>query len=421
MAPLRALVPARVKAPLKRLRSAPERVRATRNQRRLRTRVAVTGRVSKLYESASWPLVTLFLMYGLQTHPAYGLTWRKRLSLARRLYRNTTRVQTGLSYRGHLAIAAKVFSMPPSVEGVMVEAGCWKGGTTINLSLIAQAVGRSLIVYDSFEGLPQPVEGDHWASAMAVGAYKGELEEVRANVERYGAIEVCEFRKGWFSDTMGDHVEPIVLAYVDVDFQASFHDCILGLWPHLVDRGYMFIDEYTRLDYCALFFSERYWRTYFDRPPPGVMGAGSGVGLGQVFPGPLRERKLLESSATVAWTRKDFYAEWDFEAPDDPPLPLAGGGIGGRTGRTGWTTTTESMQDHEHKLLGQLARDDEEVRNVIIQKVVEEALAEAERTGELAPEIRAGLEQALIDGEGDERIRELIIKAGVVPSTSAAT
>jgi O-methyltransferase len=348
------------------------------------------------------------------------LTWRTRLQLARRMRRNTVRVQTGLSYRGHLLIAAKVFSMPPSVEGVMVEAGCWKGGTTVNLSLIAQAVGRSLIVYDSFEGLPPPVEGDHWASAMAVGAYKGELEEVRANVERYGAIEVCEFRKGWFSDTMGDHTEPIVLTYVDVDFQASFHDCILGLWPHLVDRGYMFIDEYTRLDYCALFFSERYWRTYFDRPPPGVMGAGSGVGLGQVFPGPLRERRPLESTATVAWTRKDFYAEWDFEPADKPLTPLAGGGIGDRAGREGWTTTTESMKDHEHKRLGEMARDDVAIRDRIIHMVIEDALAEAERTGTLDPVIRAGLEQAIVDGAADPHIRELLLEAGVHAPSSGA-
>lgn len=414
MPQLRALVPARVKKPIRRVRALPKRARAARKRRVVRARVAVVSRVSKVYESASWLHVTVFLMYGLRVHPSYGLTWRKRLSLARRMRRNTWMVETGLSYRGHLAIAAKVFSIPPSEKGVIVEAGCWKGGTTVNLSLIAQAVGRSLIVYDSFEGLPPPVDGDHWASPMATGAFKGELEEVRENVERYGAIEVCEFRKGWFSDTMGDHTEPIVLAYVDVDFQSSFHDCILGLWPHLTDRGYMFIDEYTRLDYCALFFSERYWRTYFDRPPPGVMGAGSGVGIGQVFLGPLQERKALENSATVAWTRKDFYAEWDFQPADMPTVPLAGGGIGDRASRVGWTLSTESMQDHEHKLIGHLIETDETVRAMILEKVVEDALLEAERTGELPAEMREHLERALAsDGASNPKIREALVKAGV--------
>ena len=423
MARLRGLVPTRAKAPLKRFATLPGRARAKRNDRRAQLRFTITGWVGKIYESASWLHVTVFLMYGLRTHPSYGLTWRKRLSLARRMRRNTTRVQTGLSYRGHLAIAAKVFAIPPSVEGVIVEAGCWKGGTTVNLSLIAQTVGRSLVVYDSFEGLPPPVEGDHWASPIAVGAFKGELEEVRANVEKYGAIEVCEFRKGWFSDTMGDHTEPIVLAYVDVDFQASFHDCILGLWPHLVDRGYMFIDEYTRLDYCALFFSERYWRTYFDRPPPGVMGAGSGIGLGQIFPGPLREKQRLENSSTVAWTRKDFYAEWDFEPGEKPTEPMAGGGIGDRNSRTGWTLTTVSMQEHQHKFLTKLAEDDPEVRELlIIHKVIEDALAEAERTGELRPDVRDGLERELARRAENDGSREMLAEAGAQPpSNTAAT
>ena len=180
------------------------------------------------YEAASWFPLTLFMFYGAPIDPSYGLTWRRRFALARRMRRNTTKIQTGLSYRGHLAIAAKVFAVPRSVEGVIVEAGCWKGGTTTNLSLIAEVTGRTLVVYDSFEGLPPATKGDHWASEMGEGAFKGELEEVRANVTRYGAVGSCEFRKGWFADSLGSHTEPIVAAYVDVDYQSSFHECVLG-------------------------------------------------------------------------------------------------------------------------------------------------------------------------------------------------
>ncbi len=326
------------------------------------------------YEAASWFHLTLFIFYGAPIDPSYGLTWRKRFGLARRMRRNTTKIETGLSYRGHLAIAAKVLAVPRSVEGVIVEAGCWKGGTTTNLSLIAEAAGRTLIVYDSFEGLPPATEGDHWASELAEGAFKGELEEVKANVARFGAIGCCEFRKGWFSDTLGSHTEPIVAAYVDVDYQASFHECIIGLWPFLNDDGYMFIDEYTRLDYCALFFSERYWRTYFDRPPPGLMGAGSGIGLGQVFAEPLRTMRPGETPATLAWTRKDFYAEWDFVVDDAPAVPLRGG-PGSSHGREGWTLTTTSMQEHESILIARLAETDENVRRLVDERLASDARA----------------------------------------------
>lgn len=366
--------------------------------------------LADVYEAAGWLPLTIFMFHGAPIDPSYGLTWRRRLALARRMRRNTTKVQTGLSYRGHLAIAVKVFSVPPSVEGVLVEAGCWKGGTTTNLSLIAEVTGRTLVVYDSFEGLPPAAEGDHWASEMGEGAFKGELEEVRSNVTRLGAVGSCEFRKGWFSDTLGSHTEPIVAAYVDVDYQSSFHECVVGLWPHLVDDGYMFIDEYTRLDYCALFFSERYWRTYFDRPPPGLMGAGSGVGLGQVFPGPLRSVHPGETPATLAWTRKDFYAEWDYQVDDAPEVPLPGG-PGAAHGRAGWTLTTESIQEHEHRTIAHLHATDPVAREVIEEKITA-LLATPEGRRALAAHLPEGVELDPLPEPAD---------AGPAPDQSSST
>jgi hypothetical protein len=143
-----------------------------------------------------------------------------------------------------------------------------------------------------------------------------------ANVTRCGVVERCTFRKGWFADTLPDHTEPIVLAFLDVDFDASMHDCILNLWPKVVERGYVFIDEYTRLDYCALFFSERYWRTYFDTTPPGLFGSGIGVALGQYFIGPHMFHAPFEAASSVAYTRKDFSGLWTYYPEEhEEPAP----------------------------------------------------------------------------------------------------
>ena len=87
----------------------------------------------------------------------------------------------------------------------------------------------------------------------------------------------------------------------------------MNLWPHLTPRGYMFIDEYTNVDYCALFFSERFWKQHFDAPPPGLYGAGTGIALGQYFVGPRRESPLVQDPRSIAYTRKDSYALWDYE------------------------------------------------------------------------------------------------------------
>jgi hypothetical protein len=104
-----------------------------------------------------------------------------------------------------------------------------------------------------------------------------------------------------------------VCCLLDVDFDASLHDCVINLWPHLVPKGYVFIDEYASVDYCALFFSESFWDTHFHAPPPGLYGSGTGIALGQYFLGPREESPIVQDPRSIAWTRKDSYGRWDYE------------------------------------------------------------------------------------------------------------
>ena len=284
-------------------------------------------RLAKGWATLSWPATVLFLLYNPRQHPAYGLTWWRKVRLARRMWRTTRGVTTGTSYKAHLAMASKLLEIPPEVKGAVVECGCWYGGSTANLSLICDVVGRDLIVYDSFEGLPPPEEGDLYAKDEATGLLKAELDLVRDNVRQFGVVERCTFRKGWFSETLPHHEEPIVLAFLDVDWQASLDDCITNLWPHLTDRGYVFIDEFVLTDYCALFWSERYWKTRFDTTPPGLIGSGSGVGTGGYFLGPFDEWNWIQDPTSVAYTRKDFSGYWEYY-PEDAASQAASAAVG---------------------------------------------------------------------------------------------
>jgi len=275
-------------------------------------------RLRSVYERLSLPILVLFLFYNRRIQPSYGMSWPRKFKLALRMLRNTRRIETGTSYRAHLAMAVKLLEIPPTTKGVVVECGCWLGGSTANLSLICEIVGRRLIVYDSFEGLPAAEPNDKYASPLGEGVFKGDLDIVKENVSRYGAIQSCDFRKGWFKQTLPGHREPIVLCFLDVDYQSSLQECVVHLWPHLTPRGYTFIDEYTRLDYCALFFSESFWKEHFNSVPPGLMGAGTGIGVGQYFVGPLKGRPLIQAPTSVAYTRKDFYGLWDYAPVDQP-------------------------------------------------------------------------------------------------------
>jgi O-methyltransferase len=271
--------------------------------------------IKALHRLVDLPFAILYLLGDRGIHPAYRAGWRKRVRLSLRMYRNTRRISSLTSYKAHLAMAVKLLEIPPEVEGVVVECGCYLGGSTANLSLICEMVGRDLIVYDSFEGLPSPDPGDKYGNPYTEGFLRADLEHVKENVRRFGEIDLCTFVKGYFADTLPGHDRPVVLGFLDVDLQGSLHDCVINLWPHLTEKGYMFIDEYVFTDYCALFYSERYWRENFDTTPPGLLGAGSGIGVGEYYLGPWSEtaEAPLQDPASVAYTRKDFSGYWEFD------------------------------------------------------------------------------------------------------------
>jgi hypothetical protein len=260
------------------------------------------------------PASFIFILHSARIHPAYRLTWWRRIVFGLRVVRNKHRIQTGTSYKTALVMALKLFELPPDVPGVVVECGTWKGGTAASLSLACQIVGRKLVICDSFEGLPTGDPLDREAGGYSPGDYCGTIDEVKANIDRYGDIKWCEFVKGWFNETLPHFDQPIALAFIDVDFEASLDTCVRNLWPHLVDDGYVFIDEYVGTDYCALFYSERYWQQHFKRTPPGLIGAGSGLALGEYYIGPWSEKHdhPIQHATGAGYTRKSMSGYWAY-------------------------------------------------------------------------------------------------------------
>lgn len=171
------------------------------------------------------------------------------------------------------------------VEGPIVELGCYKGGSSAKLSLVARATGRSLYVCDSFEGLPAPAEFDaaHQLTTgrvkhYAQGDYRGTFDEVVNNVTRWGAIGSCKFVKGFYSETLPSlGVEP-ALVFMDVDLIASGHDAIQHLWPKLRQGGRYFTHEATARTFLYGLLDPEWWQRTMGRCPPILFGAGHGFG-----------------------------------------------------------------------------------------------------------------------------------------------
>jgi O-methyltransferase len=276
--------------------------------------VEIPTRLNALHRVVTLPFSIFFLTYDAKVHPAYEMTQFRRATLALRFFWNNARMTSASSYKSHLVMAMKLLELPPDVEGSVVECGCYKGAMTVNLSLVCKIAGRKLKVYDSFEGLPEPTSHDCWPPDVAYvpGVFKGSLEEVKANVRRFGAIDVCEFHKGWFKDTLPRHEGAVAMTVVDVDYHSSLYDCVTKLWPFLVERGFFFVDEYVFPDYCAIFYSEKFWLTHFQCDPPGLIGAGSGVQVGEYYLGPWNELWMSHNPGSIAYTRKGERAAWTY-------------------------------------------------------------------------------------------------------------
>jgi O-methyltransferase len=263
----------------------------------------------------SVPFSIIFLLCSSRIDPAYRMTWWSKWLLGLKMFRNKHFIQpNGTSFKSLLVMALKILETPPDRPGIIVECGTWKGGSAASLSLVCRITGRKLYIFDSFEGLPAPDPRDREGPAYHAGEFLGTLAEVRKNVTRYGAIECCEFVKGWFSDTLPTLKDDVVLVYLDVDLEASLHDCVRYLWPRLIDGGYIFTDEAVSVNYTALFYSEKWWEMHFHAEPPGLIGAGSGLALGEYYVGPWNERTdhPLQHATAVAYTRKGMTGVWKY-------------------------------------------------------------------------------------------------------------
>jgi O-methyltransferase len=172
-----------------------------------------------------------------------------RWAIIRRAYQAGAHIPCPHTQSEIFAFIGAMLALPRSVPGVVVEAGCFKGGSTAKFSLAAPFTGRNLVVFDSFQGMP-----DHGQSQMvsivhgksiefAPGSYCGTLDEVKNNVGRFGQLEYCRFIPGWFDETMPTFNEPIAAIYLDCDLGTSTATCLKYLYPLLSPGGVLFSQD----------------------------------------------------------------------------------------------------------------------------------------------------------------------------------
>jgi Macrocin-O-methyltransferase (TylF) len=154
------------------------------------------------------------------------------------------------------------------VPGLIVEAGCALGGSTVVLGLTKHH-DRPLRAYDVFGMIPPPSDADGAdiharyetivrGESKGIGGdryygYEDNLREKVANTLRSFGLDLearrIELIEGLFQDTL--HVdEPVALAHIDADWYQSVKLCLERIEPHLSPGGVLVIDDYDHWSGC---------------------------------------------------------------------------------------------------------------------------------------------------------------------------
>ena len=153
------------------------------------------------------------------------------------------------------------------VPGDCIELGVARGGCG---ALMARAIfddapaprGRTLWLFDSYEGLPEPTEmdfdgaetGDH-LRPLPKGSCLGTLDEVRRLIldDVRAPEDRVRFVKGWFDKTVpseGPRIGRIAVLRIDGDWYESTKVCLEGLYDQVSTGGAVIIDDYLSCFGC---------------------------------------------------------------------------------------------------------------------------------------------------------------------------
>lgn len=138
-----------------------------------------------------------------------------------------------------MSIAHQIYVLRSyGVAGDVAEFGCFKGFSTSVLSYACDLLGVRMHVFDSFEGLPSSNSGYY-----RTGDFKGDEQEVRQNIRRFGSPDLVTTHKGYFNVSLSEaDVPPLMLIWMDVDLESSATD-VMSIADRLDPRGNIFSHE----------------------------------------------------------------------------------------------------------------------------------------------------------------------------------
>jgi O-methyltransferase len=134
------------------------------------------------------------------------------------------------------------------IPGRMIECGCFYGGASIFMTLLARALGddRPLTVFDTFAGMPGDQTDVKRDGRVVKGPrYSSFLDPVRENFRAAGADNNVEFVEGDVAETLLAHdTGAVSILRLDTDFYVSTRVELERLYPKLSRGGVVIVDDY---------------------------------------------------------------------------------------------------------------------------------------------------------------------------------
>lgn len=172
--------------------------------------------------------------------------------------------------RMYALYTAVKYILDNNIPGDFIECGVWRGGSSMLVGKMLKDRGvtnRKLYLYDTFEGMSEPTENDKDFKGEAADKLMKEnidnkettvwcladINDVKQNMSLTGyPVENIEYIKGKVEDTIPIHMpdQSIALLRLDTDWYDSTKHELIHLYPKLIDKGVLIIDDYGHWEGC---------------------------------------------------------------------------------------------------------------------------------------------------------------------------
>lgn len=127
------------------------------------------------------------------------------------------------------------------LDGDVAEVGVYRGGTGYLLGSVFDRQPRSVLLFDTFEGMPGSADPEHDTHKEGDFADTS-FEAVSRALVKWPRVELVQ---GFFPDSAAPYTErSFAFAHIDVDIYRSVLDCCEFFYPRTEPGGALVFDDY---------------------------------------------------------------------------------------------------------------------------------------------------------------------------------